>query len=80
VKYLTLDEAAGLARCAKKTLQNHMAQGVLIEGVHFFRPRGRRPLFDHDAIIAWIEGRDGDMVAAAHRRDAPRCRVNLNGV
>jgi Helix-turn-helix domain len=69
--YLTLGEAAALARCAAKTLQNLMLRGVLVEGVHYFRPRGRRPLFHQDALVAWIEGRDDDLVAI-HRQPGQR--------
>jgi hypothetical protein len=61
--YLTLAEAAELARCAPKTIQNLMQRRILVEGVHFFRPRGRRPLFQRDAVVAWIEGRDLGRVA-----------------
>jgi hypothetical protein len=80
VFYLTLSEAAALARCGKKTLQNLMARGVLVEGVHYFRPRGRRPLFKQEAMVAWLEGRDEPLVAAHQRADRVGCRVNLNGV
>lgn len=77
--YLTLAEAAVLARCAGKTLQNLMLRGVLVEGVHYFRPRGRRPLFHREAVVAWIEGRDGALVAdgRAHR---PTEGVRIHGV
>jgi hypothetical protein len=67
-RYLTLAEAAALARCAPKTLQNLMLRGVVVEGVHYFRPRGRRPLFHHDALVAWCEGRDAGLVAEQRRR------------
>jgi hypothetical protein len=78
--YLTLGEAAALARCARKTLQNLMLRGVLVERVHYFRPRGRRPLFHHEAMVAWIEGRDDDLVAHHRRQPRPRERVTLHGV
>lgn len=80
--YLTLDEAAALARCARKTLQNLVAAGVLVEGVHYFRPRARRPLFHRDAVVAWIEGRDTELLQGdtSSRMARPRCRVNLDGV
>lgn len=77
--YLTLAEAAALARCAGKTLQNLMLRGVLVEGVHYFRPRGRRPLFPREAIVAWIEGRDGDLVANG-RGQTRSARVRIHGL
>ena len=43
--YLTLAEAAELARVSPKRLQNLMADGTLQEGVHFTRPRARMPPF-----------------------------------
>lgn len=76
--YLTLAEAAELARCAGKTLQNLMASGVLVEGLHYFRPRGRRPLFHREALVAWIEGRDRDLVVAG--RSPLGERVKLHGM
>ena len=66
--YLTLAETAELARCATKTIQNLMQRRVLVEGIHFFRPRGRRPLFQREAVVAWIEGRDLALTAGARRR------------
>ena len=63
--YLTLAEAAELGRVSPKRIQNLMAAGVLVERVHFFRPRGRRPLFFRVAYVAWLEGRDGDLMTKA---------------
>lgn len=80
MSYLTLQEAAAIARCASKTLQNHMTNGILVEGVHFFRPRGRRVLFSRDAFIAWCEGRDAELIVAHQQSGHVRCRVNLHGV
>lgn len=68
--YLTLAEAAELARLSRKRLQNLMATGVLVERVHFFRPRGRRPLFFRTAYVAWLEGRDDDLMAKPRGRRA----------
>lgn len=58
--FLTLAEAAGLARCKPKTLRNLMSRGVLCEGVHFTRPVGRRPLFKRDAVLAWLNDAGAD--------------------
>jgi hypothetical protein len=78
--YLTLAEAAELARCAAKTVQNLMLRGVLVEGVHYFRPRGRRPLFHRDALVAWIEGRDDELLGQRGRPSRRTERVSLHGV
>jgi hypothetical protein len=77
--YLTLGEAAALACCAGKTLQNLMLRGVLVEGVHYFRPRSRRPLFHRKALVAWIEGRDADLLANRPRKPR-RERLTLDGM
>jgi hypothetical protein len=63
--YFTLAEAAAIARCSPKRLQNLMGR-TLIEGVHFTRPRGRRPLFKRDAFLLWLEGRDDHLVTEWH--------------
>lgn len=52
--FLTIEEAARIARCEPKTLRNLMANGTLREGEHYTRPRGRRPLVRHDALLAWL--------------------------
>lgn len=56
--YLTVAEAAVLARVSSKRLRNLMADGTLREGVHYTRPRGLRPRFRREALVAWIEGRE----------------------
>lgn len=62
--FLTIAEAAELARVTPKTLRNLMANGTLIEGVHYTRPRGRRPLFKRDALLAWLnDSEDAKAVA-----------------
>lgn len=79
--YYTLAEGARIARCSLKRLQNLMANGTLVEGVHFARPRGRRPLIIAAAFHAWLEGRDSEfMINGARRTNTRGSRVNLNGV
>jgi hypothetical protein len=77
--YLTIAEAAELARVSPKRLRNLMADGTLHEGVHYTRPRGLRPRFNSDAIVAWIEGRDTPALrpksSALPQRS--RCKVDL---
>ncbi len=63
--YYTLAEAAAIARCSAKRLQNLMGK-TLIEGIHFTRPRGRRPLFKRDAFLLWLDGHDDQLVAEWH--------------
>ncbi len=64
VYYLTIAEAADLARVSPKRLRNLMADGTLREGVHYSRPRGLRQRFKREALVAWLEGNDRTRGAA----------------
>ncbi len=75
--YLTLAEAAELARLSTKRLRNLMADGTLREGMHFTRPRGVRPRFRRQAVIDWLEGRDAPDSAAARPKAGNGPRINL---
>lgn len=76
--FLTIAEAATLARVSPKRLRALMQSGVLREGVHFSRPRGLRPRFNRDAVLAWLADAEIDEAtgepSVSHRG---RCRVNL---
>jgi len=77
--YLTLAEAADLARISPKRLSALMAAGVLVEGQHFTRPRGLRPRFKRAAILAWLDASERETtVGAAPRRGRgrPRCKLD----
>jgi hypothetical protein len=75
--FLTIAEAAELARVSPKRIRNLMAAGVLQEGVHFTRPRGLGARFRREALIAWIDGRDAAPPAQPPARRA-RCNVDLS--
>ena len=75
--YLTLAEAAELARVSSKRLRNLMADGTLQEGVHFTRPRGVRPRFRRQALIDWLEGRDAPAAPVVRPMRGKGSRVNL---
>lgn len=50
-KYLTTEELAQLIKYDARTIRNCLMDAVLIEGVHYIRPFGRRKiLFIRDAI------------------------------
>jgi len=57
-EYLTVQQVADRLGLDVKTVQNKMSQGVLVRGVHWFRPRGMYPRFKWSAIIAWLEERE----------------------
>ena len=78
--YLTAAEAADLARISPKRLRNLMALGVLLEGVHYTRPRGLRPRFKREALVAWLEGRDpgSDRPALPNRPNRQHGKLDLS--
>lgn len=53
--FLTIREAADLARVSPKRLRNLMASGILKEGVHFSRPHGMGPRFRREALLDWLD-------------------------
>lgn len=68
LQYLTIAEAASLLRIDQQTMRNKISLGIFREGVHFFRPRGSRPLFKRQALEDYVEGREAQpagMVMAA---------------
>ena len=76
--FLTIAEAATLARVSSKRLRALMKSGVLREGVHYSRPRGLRPRLNRDALLAWLADAELDETTGEpvtqHRG---RCRVNF---
>lgn len=78
--YLNIAETADLARISSKRLRNLMATGVLIEGVHFTRPRGLAARFKRDEVLNWLEGRDlsNTVDTGAAPKSHSRCRVDLS--
>jgi hypothetical protein len=79
--YLTITEAAALARVSPKRLRNLMADDTLREGVHFTRPRGLGPRFRREAFLAWLEGRDrdrGNDTAGGRRVVRSQCKLDLS--
>ena len=65
--YLTVSEAAQLARCSEKTIRRAFAAGRL----RAFRPAGR-VLLREDELRAWVERR---AAAPAHREPPNRARA-----
>ena len=74
--FLTIAEAAALARVSTKRLRNLMGH-ALIEGIHFVRPRGLGPRFKREALLAWLDGRDGERVDG-RRPSRPRGKLDLS--
>lgn len=76
--YLTIAEAAALVRVSPKRLRNLMADGTLTEGVHYTRPRGLRPRFKHEALLAWLEGREVEALRDTPARPPVRARCTVD--
>jgi len=73
--YLTVEEAAKLARCNPKTIRRAFTDGRL----RAFRP-AHRVLLREDDVRAWVEGRSAVEVAPGRRRSAaPRSRRPATG-
>ena len=75
--YLTIAEAAALARVSPKRLRNLMSKGTLREGVHYTRPRGLHPRFLRESLDNWIQGRETDEAVVKPQRatNGARCKV-----
>lgn len=57
-EYLSLGELCYRIPYRPQTIRNLMTQGVLREGVHYFKPTSRRVVFKWQAVKQWIEGED----------------------
>ena len=57
-EYLSLGELCQRIPYRPQTIRNLMTQGVLREGVHYFKPTQRRVVFKWEAVRRWIEGED----------------------
>jgi len=57
-EYLSLQELCQRIPYRPQTIRNLMSQGVLQQGVHYFKPTQRRIVFKWDAVKRWIEGED----------------------
>lgn len=74
--FLTIAEAADEARVSTKRIRNLMSLGVLREGIHYTRPRGLRPRFRRDALLAWLNGDGLAHPPAQRRRGHGRAKLN----
>lgn len=71
--YLTVDQAAAVMQLAARTVHEYCARGDLRRGTHWVKPPHGRRRFLRDALLAWLEEREG-----ATGVGAPiRCRANL---
>ena len=54
-EYLTIEELARRLSWEERTVKNKMGAGIFQKGVHYFAPKGIRPRFKWQAIVAWLE-------------------------
>jgi hypothetical protein len=62
-EYLDLNQLIERVPLSKTTIEEQIAAGHLVEGVHFRRPTGPRGkrLFFMSAIDKWLRGQDFDL-------------------
>lgn len=68
--YLTIAEAAELARVSPKRLRNLISEGLLKPGLHHVRPRGLGRRIKRDAFMAWLDNAEpvSHEIPMAHSR------------
>ena len=54
-EYLSLEELVDRIPYRPQTIRNLMYQGILREGLHYFKPTQRKVVFKWAAIRCWIE-------------------------
>lgn len=57
--YLSAEQVTAVTPWTLDAIEKMVTRGVLVRGVHYFQPLGRRTrlIFKWDAVIAFIEGR-----------------------
>jgi len=54
-RFISLKELCQRLSVAKQTIYNKIGSGVIVEGVHFFKPTGGKLLFKWSAMLEWVE-------------------------
>ena len=57
-EYLTIEELGRRLSWEERTIRNKMESGIFKKGVHYFSPKGIRPRFKWNAIVAWLEEKE----------------------
>jgi hypothetical protein len=60
--YLYIDQLAALTPWSADRIRHMISEGKFIEGVHYFRPAGRRPVFKWKAVERYIEGENSQPI------------------
>lgn len=53
--YLTTSEASKIFKFPEQTLYNLIHKGILIKGIHYFKPVPKKILFSKEAMKRWVE-------------------------
>ena len=54
-EYLTTSEASHIFKFPEQTLYNLIHKGVLVKGIHYFKPVPKKILFSKEAMKRWVE-------------------------
>lgn len=54
-EFIGLKELCKRLSTARQTIYNKIGSGILVEGVHFFKPTGGKLLFKWSAMLEWVE-------------------------
>lgn len=54
-EYLTTSEASHMYKFPEQTLYNLIHKGVLVKGIHYFKPVPKKILFSKEAMKRWVE-------------------------
>ncbi len=57
--YIDLKELCKRLSTARQTIYNKISSGILIEGVHFFKPTNGKLIFKWSAMLEWFESKGG---------------------
>ncbi len=66
-KYLTTSEASEIFKFPKQTLYNLINKGILIKGIHYFKPVPKKILFSQEGMRRWVES------SGNYQKDMPPC-------
>jgi predicted DNA-binding transcriptional regulator AlpA len=57
--YIGIKELCARLSVARQSIYNKINTGILIEGIHFFKPTGGKLLFKWSAMLEWVERAGG---------------------
>jgi predicted DNA-binding transcriptional regulator AlpA len=61
--YIGIKELCARLSVARQSIYNKINTGILIEGIHFFKPTGGKLLFKWSAMLEWVERTGGKPIS-----------------